>query len=241
MGEAKRRQLQGEHKPRDKRGGKGGMIAVLVLVLLVVAAFLWWLSIPRVPPADELPRAEAGAGPFPAELDRHGISVGAADAPVVVREFADYQCPGCANFAPVAERLKNEYVDSGQVRFVFFELPLRQHANAVPAAHAARCAADQDAFWPMQQRLFDDQNDWSGRGNPVPRFAVYAGELGLDRDEFEACMESERHRSAINASLQVARQLGVSSTPTVVVDNIPLARPTWPRLKGVVDRELGAD
>jgi len=83
---------------------------------------------------------------FPDELDRLGVERGDPDAPLVVREFADYQCPACRSFYPTVKRLIDEYVDAGQVRFVFFDFPLDMHEHAVPAAEAARCAGRQDAY-----------------------------------------------------------------------------------------------
>lgn len=239
MGEAKRRSAAGETpRRRRKSGGPWTLVAALVVLLAVIAGLLYWLTSPSLSPIDDLPKAADGAPPFPAELDRHGVSVGPADAPVVVREFADYQCPGCAVFADSAERLRSEYVDSGKVRFVYFDMPLPQHANAVPAALAARCAGDQDAYWRMQELLFDRQGQWQGAQDPKAVFSGYAGELGLQAEPFEQCLRTERHLGAVQRSLQAAQQMRVTSTPTVYVDNVQLTRPGWYQLAGVVERHL---
>ena len=160
------------------------------------------------------------------------------DAPVVVREFADYQCPACARFSEASQRLKEEYVDTGKVRFVYFDLPLQQHQNAMPAAQAARCAGDQGAYWEMHDELYDMQTEWSGSGDPVATFSRYASDLGLEERRFRRCMNTELHREAVEQSLRVAMQLRVTSTPTVLVDNVRLTRPGWGQLSAVVEREL---
>jgi protein-disulfide isomerase len=129
-------------------------------------------------------------------------------------------------------------VDSGKVRFVYFELPLSQHANAMPAAQAARCAGDQNAFWPMHDALYDNQSAWAGLSDPNPTFTRYAGDLGLSENRFSRCLATELHREAIEQSAKVATQLRVLSTPTVMVDNIVLTRPGWGQLSAVVEREL---
>ncbi|HBC33835.1 MAG TPA: disulfide bond formation protein DsbA, partial [Marinobacter adhaerens] len=157
---------------------------------------------------------------------------------VVVREFADYQCPACGSFSSASKQLKEEYVDAGKVRFVYFDLPLQQHQNAMPAAQAARCAGDQDAYWAMHDRLYDSQTEWSGSNDPVATFTRYAGDLGLEKRRFRRCMTTELHREAVEQSRQVAMQLRVTSTPTVLVDNIRLTRPGWGQLSAVVEREL---
>lgn len=238
MGEAKRRKQTGAPPPGRKKSRKPLYLGLGVVIVALVVVGLFFLVASPDPSSDELPVAAPNASPFPAELDRYGVSVGSADAPVVVREFADYQCPACARFAEASERLKKEYVESGKVRFVYFDLPLQQHDNAVPSAHAARCAGDQGAYWEMHDELFDMQIEWSGSGNPVETFSRYANNLGLDERRFRRCMNTDLHIEDIEQSRRVAMQLRVTSTPTVLVDNIRLTRPAWGQLSAVVEREL---
>lgn len=240
MGEAKRRESTGAPNPdRQKRVGRQRLAwgAGAVVVAGVVALALY-LATPGEGPLVALPEAPAEAPAFPAELDIYGVQIGDPQAPVVVREFADFQCPACAQFARNHERLKTEYIDTGKVRLVFFEMPLGQHANAMPAAQAARCAGDQDAFWDMKAQLFAGQSAWSGLGEPLSVFSRYADDLGLHQGRFERCLEREQRREQVEGSLAVAKQLRVSSTPTVLVDNILLTRPGWEQLSGVIEREL---
>ena len=238
MGEAKRRKETGQPSPvkNDKR--KPLVLGVSVVLIVLAIAGVFFLTAAPDKTSDELPVAAPDADDFPAQLDRYGVSVGDADAPVVVREFADYQCPACGRFSDASARLKEEYVESGQVRFVYFDLPLQQHKNAMPAAQAARCAGDQGAYWAMHDQLYDMQTEWSGSGDPVETFTRYANELGLEERRFLRCMNTELHREAVEQSLQVAMQLRVTSTPTVLVDNIRLTRPGWGQLSAVVEREL---
>jgi protein-disulfide isomerase len=240
MGEAKRRNKSGPvSDSRRKTPVKGISVAVLVVLVVVVATV--WLTRPGSGPAvSDLPEAPEGAEPFPAAYDQVGVSLGEADAPVVVREFADYQCPACASFAPVAERIKNEFVETGKVRFVYFDFPLEDiHDNAMLAAQAARCAGDQDAYWAMHDRLFNQQGEWSNHGNALGVFVRYAEELGLNPQRLERCLNTELHREAVQDSQALAKRLQVRSTPTVLVDNIVMAgAQSWPRMKAVIEREL---
>lgn len=240
MGEAKRRKETGAPAPVPKRQRSktplwigAGVVAVAAVVVAV-----FFLTRPPAPTSDSLPVAAPETGPFPAQLDRYGISVGPEDASVVVREFADYQCPACARFSEASQRLKQEYVDSGKVRFVYFDLPLRQHDNAMPAAMAARCAGDQGEYWAMHDELYRQQSAWSSASDPAQVFAGYAGSLGLNERRFNRCMSSELHKEAVEQSLEVAIQLRVASTPTVLVNNIALTQPGWGQLSAVVEREL---
>lgn len=241
MGESKRRRQGGQgtaRKQRRRRGGPWLIGGVLVAVLVAVAGLLYWLTTPSLSPLDDLPKAAEGTPPFPEALDRYGVSLGDPSAPVVVREFADYQCPGCAMFAQSVQRLGDEYIAAGKVRLVFFDLPLSQHRNAMPAAQAARCAGDQDAYWRMHDLLFARQPRWSEVQDPQAVFAGYAQELGLDRERFTQCMAAGRHRADIERSRQAAQQLRVTGTLTVFVDNVRLTRPGWYQLAGVVERRL---
>jgi protein-disulfide isomerase len=90
----------------------------------------------------------------------------------------------------------------------------------------------------MHDRLYDSQTEWSGSNDPVATFSRYAGDLGLEERRFRRCMTTELHREAVEQSRQVAMQLRVTSTPTVLVDNIRLTRPGWGQLSAVVEREL---
>lgn len=240
MGEAKRRKQTGAPSPRKTGSRKPLAIGVSVLILAAIVVGVFFLTTTPGPTSSDLPVAAPDAEAFSGELDQYGVSVGAKDAPVVVREFADFQCPACGEFAKASQRLKQEYVDAGEVRFVYFELPLRQHQNAFPAAQAARCAGDQGAYWEMHDRLYGSQAEWSGSNDPTATFTRYAGDVGLDERRFRLCMTSELHREAIEKSRRVAMQLQVTSTPTVMVDNIRLTRPGWGQLSAVVERELSS-
>ncbi len=240
MGEAKRRHKTGVPAPR-KRSRKGLVFTGLLIIAVAIVAGLYYLTQPSLTGPGELPEVSEGTPAFPAELDQYGISVGPEDAEVVVREFADYQCPACARFAEASRRLKEEYVESGQVRFVFFDLPLPQHNHSLEAAMAARCAGDQGQYWGMHDRLFAEQSSWQTSRDVSGQFSGYAGDLGLDMRRYKRCMESELHREAVADSRNAAIQLQVASTPTVLVNNIPLNRPGWEQLSAVVERELNKE
>lgn len=238
MGEAKRRRSSGQggsertnaqRRVLLKRVGLGG-VALLVIALL---ALLAWPRQSQDPV--ELP---AEAGRFPEEAEVFGVQLGNPDAPVVVREFADYQCPGCAAFAQHHERLREEYIDTGKVRLVFFELPLPQHRNAMPAALAARCAGDQGNYWGMSAKLFENQARWAAELNPLNHFVGYARDLGLHEGRLENCVQREHRREQIEEAVVVARQLRVASTPTVFVDNRPLSRLGWEQLSATIEDQL---
>ncbi|MDR9426327.1 MAG: thioredoxin domain-containing protein, partial [Marinobacter sp.] len=95
-----------------------------------------------------------------------------------------------------------------------------------------------DSYWAMHDKLYALQTEWGGSSDPVATFTRYADDLDLDERRFRRCMNTELHREDIEESANVARQMRVMSTPTVMVDNIRLTRPGWGQLSAVVEREL---
>lgn len=152
----------------------------------------------------------------PVEVDTSGaFSIGAADAPVVMIEFTDFQCPYCSrHFVETFPQIRADYIDTGQVRYVFMDFPLTSiHPQAPLAAEAARCAGDQDAYLEMHHALFDRQGEWSGRDDAGEVFVGLAGELGLDEASFAQCLSSGQHTAAVQADLEQGISLGINGTP----------------------------
>lgn len=168
-----------------------------------------------VAPAQEAAQPDpTPAGPV--EVNTEGAySVGDADAPVVIVEFTDFQCPFCSrHFLETYPQIKAEYVDTGKVRYVFMDFPLSSiHPQAQLASEAARCAGDQDAYVEMHDILFARQDAWNGRDDAGAVFSGFAGELGLDTATFDACLESGRHEAAVLEDLEYGVSLGVDGTP----------------------------
>jgi protein-disulfide isomerase len=152
-------------------------------------------------------------------LDDAAGSKGDPDAPVVVVEYSDYQCPFCQrHFAEVLPQIQ-PYIDDGTVLYVFKDFPLTSiHPQAPKAAEAARCAGDQEAYWPMHDLLFQNQQQWSGQATAVDIFKGYAGQLGLDQATFDQCLDSGQHAAAVEANLQEGLGYGVRGTPAFFIN-----------------------
>ena len=150
-----------------------------------------------------------------------GVVKGDENAPVTIIEFGDYQCPGCGGFAmSVKPQVELALVETGQAKFVFYDFPLVTiHPNAFIAARAARCADDQDLFWEFHDSLFRNQPSWSAEANPMGSFRNYAETIGLDDETFVACVNSDRHADLVSANMQLGAALGVSGTPTLLVES----------------------
>lgn len=152
------------------------------------------------------------------------MALGAPDAPVVLVEFSDYQCPFCArHFAQTWPQLKANFVDTGRVRYVLKDFPLSAiHPQAQKAHEAARCAGEQGAYWDMHALLFAEQATWSGEDAAVQRFKAFAERLQLDAGAFEACLDSGRWAAAVNADLNEGARLGLTGTPSFFINGYPV-------------------
>lgn len=172
-------------------------------------------------------------------------ALGEEDAPVVIIEFSDFQCPFCKRFAEQTfPQLKRDYIDTGKVRFVFRDFPiLRIHPNAGLAALAAECADEQGRFWEMHDRLFARQAEWAGIAPEQARslFEAYARELKLDDPAFSECLASERYAEEVVEDWQDGIEAGVRGTPAFFINGEKLEG-AWPyeKFREVIERALAA-
>ncbi len=160
-------------------------------------------------------------------------SIGPENAPVTIIEFSDYQCPYCKLWHDtVYDRLLANY--PGKVRFVYRDFPLNGHPEAQPAAEAAGCAGDQNAYWKFHDALFGQQY---GLGRDA--YLQYAADSGLNVNAFVACLDSHRHQAAIRDELSYALRLGVQSTPTFFVNGIQVVgAESFETFQQIIDKEL---
>ncbi len=157
---------------------------------------------------------------------------GPVDAPILVVEYSDYECPYCGRAKPAIQQLLDEYGD--KVRLVFRDFPLSIHPNARLAAEAGLCAQEQDRFWEYHDVLFKNQREL----RPVD-LARYAVEIGLDAAAFDSCLESGRFTEAVNDDLASGEHFGVTGTPAFFINGRRLtgAQP-FSAFKQVIDDEL---
>src|SRR3989338_4770313 len=192
--------------------------AVAIVVALVIYAFL--ASTPAYVPATE-------------DSDNF---IGAENAPVVMVEYSDFQCPFCGKFYKETEpQIISEYVDTGKVKFVYKHLPLAQiHAYSQKAAEASECAADQGKFWEYHDKLFANQNALFPAS-----LKKYASDAGIDRAKFDACLDSGAMASRVSYDAEEAIQKGARSTPNFFVNGVKIegARP-FASFRDAIEAEL---
>lgn len=162
---------------------------------------------------------------------------GSPEAPITVIEFSDYQCPFCQRWhLEVFPQIIAKYGD--QVQLVYRDFPLDgSHPEARPAAEAANCANEQDKFWEFHDRLFSGEQDLSRQV-----YERYAQEVGLDMNEFGACLDEQRYAQEVQNDFGFASQLGVRSTPTFFINGLAVvgAQP-FEVFEQIIDMELAGE
>jgi len=164
-------------------------------------------------------------------INDSGPSRGGKNAPVVIVEFSDFQCPYCKQATSTLTQLLQSYGES--VKLVFKHTPLPIHADAFKAAQAAVCGDKQGKFWEYHDRLF------SSNVLSTDALRKEAAELGLEMTEFNACLDSDASRAAVLKDMKEARQADIQGTPSFVINGSVLrgAR-SFEDFKSVIDQEL---
>jgi protein-disulfide isomerase len=159
-------------------------------------------------------------------------ATGPTDAAVTMVEFTDYQCSYCHRAQDVVDRILREY--SGRIRFVHLDFPLENHAEAIPAARAARCAGEQGRFWEYHRGLMKERGALDDADLGARALA-----LELDPKEFASCLASDRHDEKILAELELGAGIGVTGTPAYFINGrmVSGARP-FSAFAEIIDAEL---
>ncbi len=201
-----------------------------------VAAILVGAFLPIVasaqPSADQQPGVQEQAITIPARPGIWGdIVYGSADAPIELIEYGSLTCPACANFAATAvPRLLEDFVNSGQLKFVFRNFVRDRYDLA--AASASRCVATEADAKAALDDLFKQQKTWLGSDNPYQAMADIMGRYGMTQDEMGQCIsDQDVQRHIIEMRQYGQEQFEVSATPTLVLDGVPMSFPGYDRLK----------
>jgi protein-disulfide isomerase len=181
-----------------------------------------------------------GADPFAparAELEKaaRGPARGPANAPVLLVEFSDLQCPHCKDAQPTIDRLLSE---EPNVRFVFQNFPLPMHNWAYKAAAFADCVAQQnnDAFWKFIKAVYDDQQNIT-ESNAEEKLTAAATAAGANGQTASSCAASANARARVEQSLQLGKVVDVNSTPTLFINGrkMGIGGVPYELLKSMVD------
>lgn len=191
-------------------------VTATVVVLVAVAGVLLGMSALRRARATgpaAAPDSAWASGPRMDVATEGRPFRGSSDAPVVIVEFTDYQCPFCRRYArETLPRLLERYGDP--IRYVVRHFPIPSlNPNALPAAEAAECAHAQGRFWEYHDALFRAGGDLTS-----DRLKTLADSAGLERGRFERCVDQRATRDVVGGDILDAWELGVAGTPTFFIN-----------------------
>ena len=204
-------------------------LIVIGAVLALVAVFFWGRSTATTADSQP-PAAEQGTEQtetVPPELVEQVIrrdaddplAVGETDAPVVMVMFSDYQCPFCGRWTEETLPEMQQFVDDGDLRIEFRDVNMYGE-DSRRAASAAVAAAEQGEFTDYHARLFEG-------GETLDDFSAealtdIATDMGMDAEQFQADMDSEKTAEIVQINEQLGQELGATSTPSFIINDTPV-------------------
>lgn len=223
---------------------------IAVVIIGVAAIATWGLLSAGHPDAQDgrnaPPLPQAAIGPEPAVqgndtaeedddqaalfayIEETDVVLGDLDAPVSLVEFGDYQCTFCTRFFfETKDTLVRDYVETGKLKYIFRDFPVNGRESQ-QAAEASECAAEQGKFWEYHDKLYQERTGYNTGAFSRANLITYAGELGLEVDQFTTCYDAGRYEDEIAKDMREGRALGVSGTPTFIINGQRLvgAQPT---------------
>lgn len=206
-----------------KKNTLTAVIAISILVVGIIALYFF-----------------AQGGSY--DLSQEDPFIGSQDAPVVIEEFSDFQCPFCAQASVTLKEVLNEFPT--QVKLVYRDFPIPSHQYARTAAKGALCAAQQDKFKDFHDELFANQEDWSTQqgGLTINRFMQdLVDQLELNAEDWQACFGSKDASNEVSSDFIEGQQRGINSTPSFFINGEQVTGGT-PSLFGwikLIEEELG--
>lgn len=169
---------------------------------------------------------------YPQEIGIDGSPFkGAADAPVIIVEYTDFQCPYCAKIGDTFKALLELY--PGKIKIVYKSYPLSSHKYSWKAAAAAVAAHEKGQFWPFHDRLFEHFDKLDDA-----MLMKIRKEFGFDTPEFDKLMKSSKVRVKVADDKKEGKTVGVTGTPTVFVNGKKLKNKSLDGFKTAIEKEL---
>lgn len=233
----------------DSKGSNLWMLTTLLLIGIVVGLVVNAVSSDNTNTneAANVIAPTSGQGNSPVYVGDISVDdetgLGDPNAPIVMIEFSDYQCPYCRRaYNDLLPQLKENYIDTGLVYFVYRDFPLTSiHDDALKAAEATECADEQGAFWGMHDAIFEGQGPASNGTVSIPEETLkqYAADLGLDTEQFNTCLDSGQYEQEVLSDVADGRDYGVTGTPAFFINGylFPGAQP-YETISAIIDEML---
>lgn len=210
-------------QPQAPRSALGVPVAIVLSALLIAGAIVYSGNDKGGTPVqvgNEKPGTQQVTGTMEvAPVTEKDHIYGNPNAPIMIVEYSDFDCPFCKNFHESMQKIMETYGKDGQVAWVYRQFPLKQlHPNAPKVAAASECVASlggNDAFWKFANLLISDRgvNEPSNLAK-LPEYAVTAG---VDKAKYTACVDAGTFDAKITADVAAAMKAGAKGTPYSVM------------------------
>ena len=152
------------------------------------------------------------------QISSSDFVLGDQNAPVTVVSYGDFQCPFCGKFFKETESvLREKYIKTGKVKFVYRDFAFLGQ-ESLWAANAALCAGDQGKFWQYHDYLYSNQKGENQGAFSKDNLKSFAVVLGLDKDKFNKCVDSDKYSDLIQKETKGGGEAGVSGTPASFIN-----------------------
>ncbi|MDH5605928.1 MAG: DsbA family protein [Anaerolineae bacterium] len=205
-------QLRKERRRKQKQKQQlRSLMFIVIGALIIAAAFIATSNQPVT-------------GLVEPELRAHPLvnfnAMGKDNAPVVIEEIADMQCPACLNYFESIETalLNSELIEAGLVRYVYRSAGAFLGPESATAARASYCAGDQEKFWEMHDVIYANFSNGNRGGYTTKRLVAMAELIGADGDEMQACMDSDKYADLVEEDALYAQTVGIPGTPSLVIN-----------------------
>lgn len=208
-------------------------ITAIAAVLIVVLGLVYVVSRDNNRPVKNTDIASSTI--FAIKADDH--VKGNPASKIILVEYSDFQCPACALYSPITDRIAQDYKE--QIQFVYRHYPLPQHKNAKVASYAAEAAGKQGKFFEMGDIIFSKQNDWTSSIVPETLFEQYALSLGLNMDQFKKDSISKEVKDRVARDYTEGTNIPITATPSFFLNGAFIKNPqNYQQFKEVIENAI---
>lgn len=224
-----------EERKQEERRNQQIIIAIVVAVVVVFGGVIF--AVNSVPAEVVIPDDISRYDNYITSTTDEGFPLlGNPDAPVTVREFSSFSCPGCLAFHESATfDTLLQLTAQGVINFVYVPLNTGSVSNPEGASRTALCAGEQGQFWQMHDVLFEWQETYGSSAFQDGRLRTGVSELGMDTGQFTSCFNSSTTNTVIAAAL--AEGAGYA-TPTIEVNGVALSDTSLATVEQAINNQL---
>ena len=200
---------EGKKQPKkEKKSHRVLWVVIGVIILLLLIISIWFYSLVKENIDTISNENQSTIYDIATNDDPYA---GGKDARIVIVEFSDFQCPYCTQAFPTVREIISTYGD--QIKFIYRDfVNSKIHPQAQKSAEAGECASEQDKFWEMHDKMFINTD------LTVSSLKQYATEVGMNMDQFNECIDSDRYYEEVQQDFASGIVSGVDGTPTFFIN-----------------------